>query len=118
VELAKRTQSDYVDAPRDQFCKYCWGSFEIALRGPPLDDDVAAFDPAEIAQTMHEGSRDRLNRIGARHLGQGYDGKDKGNDRLPPPGLLRARNRRPCRRHPAEKRNEVAPPHESPENTL
>jgi hypothetical protein len=53
---------------------------------------------------MHEGPHDRLNGIGARHLCLGYEREDKGNDRLPPSGLLRARNRRPCRRDAAEKR--------------
>jgi hypothetical protein len=38
--------------------------------------------------------------------------------RLPSSELLRAHNRRPCGRHAAEKRDEVAPPHVSSENAF
>jgi hypothetical protein len=92
------------------------------LRSPSADrrsiTDVEAFNPAEIAQTMHEGPRDRLNRFGARHLGGGCNGEEEGHDRLPSSELLRAHNRRPCGRHAAEKRDEVVPPHVSSENTF
>jgi hypothetical protein len=53
VELPKCTEHNHVDAPRNQLPENCRGSFEIALGGPPLDDDIAAFNPAEIAARRH-----------------------------------------------------------------
>jgi hypothetical protein len=92
------------------------------LRSPSADrrsiTTFEAFNPAEIAQTIHEGPRDRLNRFGARHLGGGCNGEEEGHDRLPSSELLLAHNCGHVAVTPPRSVMKSRPPHVSSENTF
>src|SRR5262249_42427488 len=78
-------------------------AFAASLRPAILDRDVAAFDPADFVQPLHQGG-DRL----ADHRRRG---PAKEPDSWQLRRLLRARRERPGSRRAAEQRDERAPSH-------
>src|SRR5579862_5693593 len=86
----------------DQFCRRGLYSFGIARVPAILDPDVAAISPAEPLERVEERRDAGLTfTIGLRVI------RDQHTN---PPGLLRARRKRPSRRRATEQRDEVAPP--------
>ena len=76
-----------------------------ALRPTELDDEIATFDPAEIAKSDAKG------RNAACVTGRGYQTEEADTSDL---RRLRARRERPRDRRAAEKRDELAAPHVLP----
>jgi hypothetical protein len=63
------TVNDHVDPATDQVCHDLLESLEPALRRPPLQNEILAFDVTQDAQRSHEGSDKGMDRFRSPHLG-------------------------------------------------
>src|SRR5262249_934248 len=93
---------------RNQFCRVFANIDGVAQAVAIIDPHVAAIDPAQLFQALHE------RRIPFLGIGIGFEGTAR--EHADPPhafGLLRARRERPGCDRTAEKRYELAPPHHS-----
>src|SRR5262249_19138870 len=98
---------DHTDLPAHQLSHQRRQPIVLVLRPAVLDHHVLAFDVASLLQAANESShvgRVRFRRWRAKKPGHGHS------------RLLRASCDRPSRR-PAEKRNELPPPHSTTSST-
>src|SRR5262249_31974841 len=94
--------SDEIDLHPDEFGDNLGGAVGASFRKPILEGDGAAFDPAEFAQTGHQGSKPLA-------VGRARAWYEHADERLFC-GLLRSRRERPGR-CAAESQDEIAPSH-------
>src|SRR5262245_13213257 len=94
--------SDEIDLHPDKFGDNLGGAVGASFRKPILEGDGAAFDPAEFAQTVHQGGKP----LAVGRARAWYEHADERLFRR----LLRSRRDRP-RRCAAESQDEIAPSH-------
>src|SRR5262249_41181401 len=95
-------RDEHVDVESKEFLGQRWQPIIIPLRPTELDEEIATFDPAEIAKS---GAK---RRNATCLTGWGYKTQEADTSNLK---RLRARRERPRRRRAAEERDEVAPFH-------
>src|SRR5262249_38348824 len=95
--------SDEIDLHPDEFGDNLGGAVGASFRKPILEGDGEAFDPAEFAQTVHQGGKPLAE-------GRARAWYEHADERLFR-GLLGARRERPRRCRAAEQRDELAPLH-------
>ena len=93
---------EHVDVEPQELLGQCRQSVVIALRPTELDDEIATFDPVEIAKSRAK-RRNATCVTGRRHQTKEADTGDLRR--------LRPRRQRPRRRRAAEQRDELAPSH-------
>src|SRR5262249_744156 len=94
---------EHVDVESKELLGQCRQPVVIALRPTELDDQIATFDPAEIAKSGAKRSNATCV------TGRGHQTEEADTSDL---RRLRSHRRWP-RRHAAQQRHERAPPHHS-----
>src|SRR5712691_9764747 len=92
---------NYIDVHAHKFGSQCRKVLEFSFSGPALENKVSAFDVTQFLEALHQ------RRPG---WGSASESEEQNPDAI---YLLRrrARNKRPCHRRAAEKRDELPPPH-------
>src|SRR5262245_43545239 len=98
---------DDIRRERNQFCRIGADAIGIGPCPTGLDLYVAPDGPARLLQALQKCPMSRLSQciVGSTVMEHA--------DAPHPLALLRARPKRPCRRHAAEQRDELAPPYHS-----